>query len=146
MPEDMKHLLQNFPSFLRTGDVMPNPTHGVEHHIHTGSHPPVFAKSHRLDLEKLENAKAEFKHLESACIVHRSQSPWASPFCTSWRPCGNYLHLNLVTNPDKYPLPKCKIRCMTAMNGLKWTKTPLSYWFALNSETMVGSKANYFHI
>jgi hypothetical protein len=46
--------------------VKPTPTHGVEHHIHTGSHPPVFAKSRRLDPEKLQIAKAEFKRLESA--------------------------------------------------------------------------------
>jgi hypothetical protein len=59
--------------------VKPTPNHGVEHHIHTGSHPPVFAKSHRLDLKKLQIAKAEFKRLESADIVRRSKSPWASP-------------------------------------------------------------------
>jgi hypothetical protein len=69
---DVKHFLKKFPSILRTGDVMPTPTHGVEHHIHRGGHPPVFAKSHRLDPEKLEIAKAEFKRLEFAGIFRRS--------------------------------------------------------------------------
>jgi hypothetical protein len=64
VPIDVKTLLQKFPSILCTGDVKPTPTHGVEHHIHTGSHPPVFAKSRRLDLEKLQIAKAEFKRLQ----------------------------------------------------------------------------------
>jgi hypothetical protein len=36
VPDDVKRLLQKFPSILRTGDVMPTPPHGVEHHIHTG--------------------------------------------------------------------------------------------------------------
>jgi hypothetical protein len=56
VPADVKTLLQKFPSILRTGDVKPTPTLGVEHHIHTGSHPLFFAKSRCLDWEKLQVA------------------------------------------------------------------------------------------
>jgi hypothetical protein len=79
MSDDVKTLLKKFPSILCTGDVKPAPNHGVEHHIHTGSHPPVIAKSRRLDPQRLQIAKAEFKRLESAGIVRRTKSPWASP-------------------------------------------------------------------
>ncbi len=41
VPADVKRLLLKFPNILHMGDVMPTLTHGVEHHIHTGSHPPV---------------------------------------------------------------------------------------------------------
>ncbi len=78
VPTDVKLLLQKHSSILGTWDVMPERTHGVKHHIHTGSHPPVNAKARRLDPQKLEIAKAEFKKLESAGIVRRSKSPWAS--------------------------------------------------------------------
>jgi hypothetical protein len=117
----MKRLLRKFPSILRTGDVMPTQTHGVEQYIHMGSHPQVFAKSCRLDLEKLEIAKVKLKRLESAGIVRSSKSPWASPLHMvpkkdgSWQPCGDYCCLNLVTTLDKYPLPKdLQMVCMVA--------------------------------
>jgi hypothetical protein len=38
VPDDVKTLLQKFPSILRTGDVKPAPNHGFKHHIHIGSH------------------------------------------------------------------------------------------------------------
>jgi hypothetical protein len=75
----VKLLLQKHSSILHTRDVMPKPTHGVKHHIHTGSRPPVFTKASSLDPQNLEIAKAEFKKLESAGIIRRSKSPWASP-------------------------------------------------------------------
>jgi hypothetical protein len=84
VPADVKTSLQNFPSILRTGDVKLIPTHGVEHHIHTGSHPPVFAKYRRLNPEKLKIAKADFKRLEPAGIICHLKLPWGSP-CT-WFP------------------------------------------------------------
>jgi hypothetical protein len=58
VPADVKALLQKFPTILHTGDVRPTPSHEVEDHIHTGSHPPVFAKSRRLNPENLQIAKA----------------------------------------------------------------------------------------
>ena len=53
----------------------------------------------------------EFDKMEREGIVRRSTSPWASPLHMvakkdgSWRPCSDFRQLNIVTEPDQYPLP-----------------------------------------
>ena len=69
------------------------------------------AKFRRLDNTKLAAAKEEFHRLEQEGIIRRSNSDWASPLHMvqktdgSWRPCGDYRRLNLLTEADCYPLP-----------------------------------------
>ena len=103
-------LIIEFAYVLNTEGRLPPTTHGVEHHIITEGR-PVTAKFWRLDNTKLAAAKEEFHRLEQEGIIRQSHSDWASPLHMvqktdgSWRPCGNYRRLNLLTEADCYPLP-----------------------------------------
>ncbi len=89
---------------------LPPVSHDVVHHIISHGL-PVASKFWKLDSEKLVAAKAEFKQLEEDNIIQRSTSPWCSLLRVvrkadgSWRPCGDFCWLNLVTEPNVYSLP-----------------------------------------
>ena len=109
-PNEFSAILADFPSLLVPRYHSSENKHGVEHHIITAGH-PVFAKSRRLDTEKLAIAKAEFAEMERLGIIRLSKSPWASPLHIApkpgggWRPCGDYRRLNKASTDDRYPLP-----------------------------------------
>ncbi len=103
-------LLDEFLVVVCASKRLPPVSHDVVHHIVT-HRPPIASKFRKLDGEKLAVTKAEFRQLEEDDIIQRSTSPWSSPLHMvrktdgSWRPCRDFRWLNLVTEPDVYPLP-----------------------------------------
>jgi hypothetical protein len=94
VPADVKILLQKYPSILRTGDVKPTPTHGVEHHIHTGSHPPVLQNPTALIRKNLRLLKRNSKgwNLLALVVVQNCHGPL---LCT-WFPQNSLVAITTI--------------------------------------------------
>jgi hypothetical protein len=108
--QSIQQLLADFQDVVNSSKSLPAAVHDVQHHIVT-SGPPIASRFRRLEGDKLEAARKEFATMEAEGVVRRSTGPWASPLHLvkkkdgSWRPCGDFRRLNLVTEADKYPLP-----------------------------------------
>jgi hypothetical protein len=107
----LKDFLLEFDDVVNPSKALPPlQSSDVFHHIKTTG-PPIASRFCRLDGEKLAAAKKEFEQLERDGIVRRSDSPWSSPLHMVekadgiWWPCGDFWRLNLVIEPDSYPLP-----------------------------------------
>jgi hypothetical protein len=98
LPLFFQLLLQRFEDVVNPSKVLPQTSHGVEHHLETRG-PPIASPFRRLDPEKLAVAKAEFAALERDGIIRRSSRNWASPLHMVkkpdglWRCCGDYRRL-----------------------------------------------------
>jgi hypothetical protein len=73
-----REILAELPEVVNVSKRLPAVRHKVVHHIVT-TDPPIAAKFLRLDGEKLESMKTEFKQLEADGIIQRSTSPWTIP-------------------------------------------------------------------
>ena len=122
-----------FPEVLSKSKRLPAVKHAVEHVIETTCARPISARYRRLDPLRLKLAKQEFSEMENQGIIRRSKSAWSSPLHMvpkadgTWRPCGDYRRLNLVTKPDMYPPPhmedlSAKLSGMTVFSKLDLRK------------------------
>ena len=84
--------------------------HGVQHFIKTTG-PPLHSRYRRLRPELHHIAKEAFTEMEKMGVCSKAATPWAPPLHMTpkmdgtWRPCGDYKRLNLITEPEHYAMP-----------------------------------------
>ena len=103
-------ILESFPKLtsLKQGSVTISTE--VHHHILINGS-PIHDRARRLSPEKLAAAKFIFKQMVEDGIFQPSSSPWATQIHMirkkngDWRVCCNFRRLNVITVPNRYPVP-----------------------------------------
>lgn len=123
----------------------------VEHHIDTGSSPPIADEVRRMSPDKREEAIRQTKDLLQAGAIERSHSPWRSALVFvpkkggAWRMCIDYRKLNEVTVKDKYPLPRID-EVILSLGGSKYfTSIDLKSGYHLIRLTPESKEKTAFH-
>jgi hypothetical protein len=106
---DVDRLLKKLLSILRTGDMMPTPTHGVSITF-TRAVTTQYCKIQSPGSEKNFKLQKRNSNVWNLPALFAVQNPHGLPFAQmvpkkygSWQPCGNYRRLNLVRTLDMYP-------------------------------------------
>lgn len=110
------HVPQSLRKFEHLfGDLRPNEfdTFKVQSTMHfiCTEGAPCSARVRRLNIERLDVLRQYIADMLRNDVIRPSSSPWSSPLTiakkkdNSWRICGDYRQLNLMTQRDAYPIP-----------------------------------------
>ncbi len=131
--EDVVKLFSKFSSIL--GDV-PTLTNVLQHDINVGDAQPIKQHPYRVNFIKRAVMKKEVQYLLEKDLASPSVSSWSSPCLLvqksdgTARFCTDYRHVNAVTVPDCFPMPRME-DCVDSVGSARFvSKLDLlkGYW------------------
>ena len=105
---DLHTLLHDFDALFQN---KPGRTEAATHYIKMGDATPIRLAPYRLPATYRDVVALELQEVESQGIIEHSSSQWAVPIVLvpkdkAIRICVDYRHLNTVSQPDAYPMPR----------------------------------------
>ena len=97
----------------------------VQHRIELLDSTPVYQKPRRFPEHVAEQIESQCEELLLLDVIEPSTSAWNSPLVPvmkktgQWRLCVDYRRLNLVTKPDRFPLPNLT-DSIYSLHGMKY--------------------------
>ena len=108
----------------------------LQHHIHTGTSPPIRQPVRRIPLPRRDTVHQLLEDMVTKVIISPSKSPWASPIVLVRKKdgttcfCVDYRKVNDVTIKDAYPLARVD-DTLDTLAGSVWFSTldlKSGYW------------------